>query len=65
MVYNVRWNIEQQMELFGTSGGNGKQILRNANGASALMMMTPNTLLEIDFDAGLPTLWGRCPAAPY
>jgi hypothetical protein len=65
MVYNVRWNIEQQMELFGTSGGNGKKILRNANGASTLMMMTPNTLLEIDFDAGLPILWGRCPAAPY
>ncbi|OWK19051.1 hypothetical protein AJ88_47565 [Mesorhizobium amorphae CCBAU 01583] len=65
MIYNVRWNIEQQMEVLGTSGGNGKQILRNANGTSALLMMTPNTLLEVDFDYGLPTLWGRCPPAPY
>ncbi|CAH2401091.1 hypothetical protein MES4922_290015 [Mesorhizobium ventifaucium] len=41
---------------------NGKQILRYANGTSALMMTTPNTLFEVDFDLGIPFLWGRCPA---
>lgn len=62
MSYNYRWNIQQQMEVLGTLGGNGKQILRNANGTSALLMMTPNTLLEVDFDLGMPFIWGRCPA---
>lgn len=57
--YNYRWNIEQQMEVLGS--GNGKEILKNANGTSALLIMTPNTLLEIDFSFAQPILWGRCP----
>lgn len=47
------------MEVLGS--GNGKEILKNANGTSALLMMTPNTLLEIDFSFAQPILWGRCP----
>ncbi|SIT57109.1 exported hypothetical protein [Mesorhizobium prunaredense] len=62
MTYNFRWNVQQQMDVQGTLGGNGKQILRYANGTSALMMTTPNTLFEVDFDLGIPFLWGRCPA---
>lgn len=62
MSYNYRWNIQQQMDVFGTLAGNGAQILKSANGTSALLMMTPNTLLEVDFDLGMPFLWGRCPA---
>ncbi|RWO61179.1 hypothetical protein [Mesorhizobium sp.] len=57
--YNYRWNIEQQMEVLGR--GNGKEILKNANGTSALLLMTPHTMLEIDFDFAQPILWGRCP----
>lgn len=62
MSYNYRWNIEQQMEVIGNSEPTSTQILRNANGTSSLMMMSPNILLEIDFDFGMPFLWGRCPA---
>lgn len=61
MSYNYRWNIQQQMDNLGNSEPTSTQILRNANGTSALMMMTPNTLLEVDFAFGMPFLWGRCP----
>lgn len=61
MTYSYRWNVQEKMDVQGTLGGNGKEILRTANGTSALMMMTPNTLIEVDFDYGMPTLWGRCP----
>lgn len=47
------------MEVLGR--GNGKEILKNANGTSALLLMTPNTMLKIDFDFAQPILWGRCP----
>lgn len=62
MSYNYQWNIEQQMAVIGNSEPISTQILRNASGTSALIMMTPNTLLEIDFGSGMPFLWGRCPA---
>lgn len=59
--YNFRWNIDQQMKLLGDSEPNGPKVLQSANGTSALLMMTPNTMLETDFATGLPFLWGRCP----
>jgi hypothetical protein len=62
MSYNYRWNIQQQMDVLGNSEPISTQILKNASGTSALMMMTPSTLLEVDFDLGMPYLWGRCPA---
>jgi len=62
MSYNYRWNIQQQMDNLGDSEPTSTQILRNANGTSALMMMSPNTLLEVDFNFGMPFLWGRCHA---
>ena len=62
MSYNYRWNVQQQMDNLGDSEPTSTQILRNANGTSSLMMLSPNILLEVDFDFGMPFLWGRCPA---
>ncbi|MEI9419869.1 hypothetical protein O7A70_01550 [Mesorhizobium sp. Cs1299R1N1] len=61
MSYNYRWNIQQQIDNLGDSEPTSTQILRNANGTSSLMMMSPNILLEVDFGFGMPFLWGRCP----
>jgi hypothetical protein len=64
MVYNVRNNIEQQFEALGDmSDPNGPKILRNANTASVLVAFSPNTILEVDTENGVPILWGRCPAS--
>jgi hypothetical protein len=59
--YNFRWNIDQQMKIFGDDEPNGPKVLQNANGTSALLMTTPNTMVEADFATGIPFLWGRCP----
>jgi hypothetical protein len=59
-LYNIRNDIEQQFKVFGKT--QGPKVLRNANSVSALIALGPNTMLEIDFDYGTPTLWGRCPS---
>lgn len=62
LLYNIRYNIEQQFKVFGKDQPNGLKVLRNANSVSALITLGSNTMLEIDFDYGTPTLWGRCPS---
>ena len=58
--YSVRNNVEQGIDAFGDYGPNFYQVLRNANSVSSLILVSPNVLLEVDLNSGVPTLWGRC-----
>lgn len=61
LTYNLRNNIEQQFEVFGRDQPNGPKVLRDANGVSMLMSVSPDTLLEVSYETGTPVLWSRCP----
>jgi hypothetical protein len=58
--YSVRNNVEQGIKAFGDYGPNFHKVLLNANSTSTLMLLSPNVLLEVDLNSGVPTLWGRC-----
>lgn len=61
VVYNIRRDIVNQMKIHGDYGPNVRLVLNDANMTSTLMALSPNVVLEVGLQSGLPTLWGRCP----
>jgi hypothetical protein len=61
LVYNIRRDIVNQMKIHGDYGPNVRLVLNDANMTSTLMVLSPNVVLEVGLESGLPTLWGRCP----